>query len=274
MPETKKMIGVLVPTLESVSTTRLIMTMHRVLKEKGYKDIVMFTDHGIDEKDCVEEMLKIGVQGLVVLPGNTKAAHVKMVNELDIPIVFVGQKVDEGNYIIYDDYMAGCTIGEYMASSFDFSNYLFIGVSEEHESVGVRRKQGVYTALQDRGVEKISFLETDFTYETAAEKIHNYLQNHKPDAIICATDRIAMACYKELTAMGWKIPEEVSLAGFGGYTLTQLMSPSLTTVRYPNEMAGILAGEMIAELIEGKTDIENHKILDYQLLEGGSVKHK
>ena len=50
--------------------------------------------------------------------------------------------------------------------------------------------------------------------------------------MICATDRLAFGAYRILQKHGILIPEQVSVAGFGGYDESELLSPQLTTLRF------------------------------------------
>ena len=74
--------------------------------------------------------------------------------------------------------------------------------------------------------------------------------------------------------MGLKIPDDVSLSGFDGLPLNDLIQPKLTAVKQPLYDMGQMAAKKLIELIEtgetGKEDL----ILDYTLIEGQSVLKK
>ena len=67
------------------------------------------------------------------------------------------------------------------------------------------------------------------------------------------------------------MPEEVSLTGFGGYEISELITPSLCTIRFDNEEAGVLAGYTIIQLIKGES-VDKETIIGYQFIPGESVK--
>lgn len=91
--------------------------------------------------------------------------------------------------------------------------------------------------------------------------------------IICATDNIALASFKELKEAHVQVPQTVSLIGFGGYEISKLITPSLCTIRFDNEQAGMLAGKTLLKLIK-KESVESTQKIHYQFIEGGSVDYK
>ena len=80
---------------------------------------------------------------------------------------------------------------------------------------------------------------------------------------------LALAAFKELHSAGLRIPQDVSLVGFGGYDVSEVLTPALTTVRFDYELEGRTAAELILELIAGNP-VESVKI-GYTLIEGESV---
>ena len=99
----------------------------------------------------------------------------------------------------------------------------------------------------------------------------DYLQKKRPTMFIGATDNIALGCLKAINELGLKMPEDISLIGFGGYETSLFINPSLSTIRFNNEEAGKKAGKTIIDLIE-ENPVDNLQLIDYQLIEGQSVK--
>ena len=60
-----------------------------------------------------------------------------------------------------------------------------------------------------------------------------------PDMIIAATDRLAFGAYKAIQEKGLRITRRYITSGFGGYEISSLLTPKLTTIRYDSDTAGI-----------------------------------
>ena len=54
-----------------------------------------------------------------------------------------------------------------------------------------------------------------------------------PDAIICSLDIIAVGVHRFLSENGYRVPEDVAVAGFSGTTLASIYNPAITTIVQP-----------------------------------------
>ena len=266
-------IGIIAPTLDSVTSSRMMMTMNEYLISKGYDAIVMSTNYSEErELKLIDKLWKMNCDGIVLLATNISDNHRELSKLVDIPVVFVGQKINNTAYVIYDDYHAGFEVGNYIASK-GHRDILYVGVTERDEAVGINRKMGVYDALESYEGMKIDFLETTFSFDYTARLIKEYIKNTEslPTAFVCATDNMALAAYKELNYRGIRVPDDVSIISFGDYEYSHVVTPSITAIRFENEEAGCIAGQTIIDMIDGK-EYKKRQVVGYVLIEGGSVK--
>lgn len=71
------------------------------------------------------------------------------------------------------------------------------------------------------------------------DAVHQFLKGtQKIDAIICANDGMAIGVISELHEMGYKIPEDVLVAGFDNDTFSRFSIPMLTTIDQNQEEIG------------------------------------
>src|SRR5699024_9747199 len=71
------------------------------------------------------------------------------------------------------------------------------------------------------------------------------------DAMLCASDRIAVGALKALAEAGRKLPEDVSVIGFDDHPLAARSTPPLTTIAQPMVSEGEVAVALLKELLEG-----------------------
>lgn len=264
-------IGLIAPCLDSITSSRMLMSMDEYLRNEGYNTIIINTNHDQSrELTSIEKLWRMNVDGIILLSTFIEQEHKNLVKKLDIPIIFVGQQLSEGISIINDDYNAGVEVGRY-ATKMGHKEIVYLGVSCKDEAVGIERKKGILHGINMDEHSNIEILETDFSFDKTIGVVKDLLKRRKPTLIICATDNIAMAAYKEIRRMGLSIPEDISIIGFGGYTISSLLTPSLCTIRFNNELAGSLAGETIVKLLNNKS-VPKKQIVDYFMIEGESVK--
>lgn len=81
-------------------------------------------------------------------------------------------------------------------------------------------------------------------------------QPHRPTAVFCYNDRMAMGLYRAANELGVRIPDELSVVGFDNQELiAENLHPALTTVALPHYEMGAWAAEHLIDAIEGKTDL-------------------
>ena len=93
----------------------------------------------------------------------------------------------------------------------------------------------------------------------------------KPTAFCCASDLIALRVLTSLQRLGIRVPEEVSLIGYGGIHFTELTDPSLTTVFQNFEEMGRRGVKYIMDFLNNKTKEHLHLAIPTRILEGESV---
>ena len=266
-----KVIGIVVPCLDSITTSRVLMTMDQYLKDHGYTTLIINTNHDeMRELTSIEQLWRMNVDGIILMATAVTMAHQNIAAKLDIPLLFVAQRYGAGVSIINDDYSAGYEVGKY-AAYMGHRKICYIVVSGKDEAVGLYRKDGVINGLRDNGVSSVDLLETDFSLEKAHLIDLDYLKKKQPTLFIGATDNIALGCLKAINELKLKMPDDISLIGFGGYETSQFINPSLSTVRFNNEETGIKAGQTIIDLIEGNV-VDNLQLIGYTLIKGQSVK--
>jgi len=72
--------------------------------------------------------------------------------------------------------------------------------------------------------------------EAAAERMLTGAD--RPTAILCCYDGAALGVYRAARRLGLRIPEDLSIAGFGNQDIADLFQPSLTTVNVPTYEMG------------------------------------
>lgn len=76
----------------------------------------------------------------------------------------------------------------------------------------------------------------DYSPETARVAARAYLSRaHRPDALVCFSDDVALGVHRAVMELGIRMPEEMSLVGHSGIRDCQFLSPRLSTVNHPGE---------------------------------------
>lgn len=264
-------IGVIVPTLNSKITSRVITSIDRYLREKDYTTLIQNSDHDIDQElKNIQRLIQLNVDGILISSIAITKDHKELLKKAEIPIVVLTQDYEDGISIIYDDYHAGKMMGEYIGKN-GHKKVGYISVYETDRAVGIERKRGVLDGLKEYGIDAVVG-KSDYSFIGGQKVARELLEEHSDlDAIICATDRLAFGTYKILHEKGKKIPEDVSVAAFGGYDESSLLTPELTTLKFDSYGMGYLGAETILKMIK-KEVVSKKQIIGYEFVNGKSVR--
>ena len=266
-----KMIGIIAPCLDSIVTGKVLMSIDRHLREEGYSTMIINTDHHEElELRYMEKLWRMNVDGLILSATHLSEAHYELLAKIDIPVVVAAQNYRNGVCIINDDYYGGKFVGSYIGER-GYKHVACLCVDSWDEAVGVVRRSGIMDGLKDSGVQDIFIYLSDFSLEHACEQVEKILDEHTIDALICSTDRQALGAYKVIRERGLRIPQDISVISFGGYDVSELLSPRLTTVRFDTEYSGKCCARMILRMINGE-DVQPIQYVNYTFIEGESVR--
>lgn len=277
-----QVIGVVVPTLNSKVTSRVITSIDRCLRERGYTTVIKNSDHDHSlELQNLKRLIGLNVDGIILSAITVTEAHRSLIEAAGIPVVVLAQHYQEGVSVVDDDYQAGLALGRYVGAQ-GFQRVAYVGVDETDIAVGILRKRGVLEGLAAYGCQPV-MLESDYSFEggcAAAQQLYGRAGANEdtpgnpvrgPEAVICASDRIAYGFYRHLETLGLRIPEDVSLAAFGGYIESGLLKPPLTTVKFDSYQVGRLGAETLLDMLENK-EVPSLQSVGFELIYGGSVK--
>jgi DNA-binding LacI/PurR family transcriptional regulator len=106
--------------------------------------------------------------------------------------------------------------------------------------------------------------------EEAMRKLMSMRQ--PPTAVFAASDMLAVGALAAAREKGFRVPEDVSVAGFDDIDFAAFSNPPLTTVRVPASQMGKMAVEMLLEMIEGNSGEVRQITLDTELIVRGSCR--
>jgi len=124
-----------------------------------------------------------------------------------------------------------------------------------HEELVSDLGQIPYTPEMTNFVEQIRHAATEHAYRLVAQK-------HRPTAIFCASDGYAADVLKAVYRLGLRVPDDISIVGYGDQHEALITYPELTTVRIPNDVIAEAALKLLMDLIE---DPESEHLLQTRI---------
>jgi LacI family transcriptional regulator len=256
-------IGAVVPTLDNAIFANTIQALQRTLDAAGY--VLLLASHEFDadiEARVTRTLIERGVDALVLLGTTHHPDIYRMLESHNLPYVLTWAFDESGNHpcVGFDNRAAGLCIANHLL---DLGHRRFTMVSgiTAHNERAQERLAGVREALAARGIalSPDQVVEKPYTHAGGREGLRAVLKSgDSPTAIICGNDVLAIGAIAECHAQGLKVPDDVSITGFDDMEMASLMTPALTTVRFPTaEMGVYAANHLLARLDDKAVELRN-----------------
>lgn len=250
-----KTIGVIVPNMEKSFYASIISGIESYAKKEGYFIVIANSRENYEtEKECVENLLKLKVDGLIVCltQESRDFSHFDTILNKDIPLVFFDRvcRTSEFSSVIADNSDAAKELTMHLFESGAKNIAHIAGPKKLY--ITKERVAGYIRGLEEHSATyKDEYLvHCDFTPESAAKAARQLLKCEPvPDAIFCVNDTVAYVVMKEIKKHGYKIPEDISLTGFNNEFHSTIVEPTLTSMLHPTtefgeETARLLLGQI------------------------------
>jgi len=78
------------------------------------------------------------------------------------------------------------------------------------------------------------------------------VEGEMPTALFCSHDSLGVFVVSELHRLGYRVPEDVSVIGYGDFAAATQISPMLTTLRLPGGDMGVAAFRLLIERMQSE----------------------
>jgi len=270
-------LGIIVPDFSNPFYPEMFKGIEEVSRKRGYMNFVCITDEeAATELDHIQELLRRKVDGIIM---NTYKRVQKDIDFLvktsrTVPVVFMDPVVhDEPLSFVVSDGQTGTMEATRYLLKLGKRRIGYIKGSRRHW-VTRERFSGYKMALKEAGVDFDQDLvyEGDFHLKSGFEGAKALLEKkNPPDAIMAATDLMAIGALKYLNYAGVLVPEEVNVVGFDNIPLADLVDPGLTTVAQPIRALGERAAKILIEQIEEPQQEVQKVVLECSLVLRGTT---
>ncbi len=251
-------IGVIVPLINRHFFSSVISGIEEVAYKEGFAVTISQSNDNFEKEEKIAQTLFSNrVDGLIMSigMGTTHFEHLQHFSERNVPLVFFDRIVDEieAHKISVDDYKGG----------FKATTHLIKNGGKKIAHIGgplnlkiyQKRLDGYFDAMKNAGlpVEDSMLIHNSLTRTDGTNAVKKlFSQKVKPDAIFCANDTTALSAIIYFNEHGIKVPDDVLVVGFSNEPFSEVVTPSISTIRQPGFEMGQKAAELIIEQIKLK----------------------
>lgn len=236
--------------------------------------IVCNTEQDVGKQsDAILRLADQGVAGIVVVPVSqalTPPHHFRFLNSLQVPLVFCHRRVPEvrSPMVAFSGTEVGRLAGQHLVEAghrrvayfathrSEMSMCYEESLRKSVEAVGGELlPEHVHYGQWSQG-RKASPQQVD-DVRAALEKL--FASKHRPTAIMASYDTEAVLVHFLLSQMGVRVPDDLSLIGFGGTDRQDAVAAmKLTSVVVDEERLGEIAGSILGEMITGERELDDN----------------
>ena len=250
-------IGAVIPTLDNAIFANTTHALQKTLGEAGYT--LLLATHEFDaavEVRATRALIERGIDGLVLLGTSHDAAIFRMIEMNRIPYVLTWALDGSGVHpcVGFDNRTAAAQLAGYLLG-IGHREFAMIAGNTAHNERARERVEGVHQALAAKGMRLPAhrLVEKPFTPGAGREGLREVTRAApRPTAVICGNDILALGASAECQALGIAVPQHISITGFDDMEIASLVTPGLTTVRFPTAELGVYAAQHLLHKLAGK----------------------
>jgi len=272
-----KMICLMVEKISDYFFSHIAFHLEALAYKNGYKIIYCSTENNPEKTRQLINLLRARyVDGYIITPPAGIEPEIKGLINDNVPVVLFDRYLPDvpTDYVGLDNYKGTYDAIEYLVQSGAKKIALVTLVSGQTQMV--ERQSGYLAALKKHSL-KSTLLKVPFendTETTIKQCIQFINDNQGIDAIVFATNYLALSGIKALNELGLSVPDDIAMIAFDDHDVFNIYNPSISAIAQPlDEMAKQLFKTLLDKL-ENKVRLKDLSkvIIQPELILRGSTK--
>ncbi|MFM0210722.1 LacI family DNA-binding transcriptional regulator [Paraburkholderia sediminicola] len=254
---TSSVIGMVIPNISGPIFAETIQTFSDAVTARGYQ-LLLASSYFSEtlEENAVRAFLGWSPAALVLTSAHHSAATEEMIARAHIPIIeaWSFQADREPIQIGFSQADVGRLAARHLVER-GYRRIAYALTSVAGDLHTLDRRDGYIEVMRELGREPLTFTPNATSpFHAGKQALEALAKCEQPaDAIIFANDNLAAGALLAAPGMNISVPGDCAMIGFGGFALSEMMTPGLTSIRPPAGTIGLLAAERIFEVVESET---------------------
>ncbi|UUD42333.1 MULTISPECIES: LacI family DNA-binding transcriptional regulator [Bacillus] len=241
-----RLIGLILPDITNPFFPQLARGVEDEIHAHGFRLLFGNSDEDREKELAYLQTFKQNqVVGVIAV---TNEPESDMYND-DLPVVFLDRTVPNAPSVFADAATGGKMAAMELIKRGSRQITLLKGPS--HLQTARQRFKGALDILTEKGVDFHVMSNASFSFQEARKSAKALFQLYpETDGIIASNDIVATAVIHEALRIGIAIPDEVQIIGFDDIPQSELLFPSLSTIRQPAYDMGKEAAKLLIKFIQ------------------------
>ncbi|QHM72122.1 LacI family DNA-binding transcriptional regulator [Mixta intestinalis] len=271
-------MAVVLPSLANVIFSYVIQRIESTVSAQGFQLSIASHDHCLNkEEEQIRAILQWTPAVIAIAGADHKTSTLKMLQNSGVPVVQMWQV--DGSAITAqvgnNHEQIGYSAAQYLLET--GCEQLAYFTTRFNDDIRARtRYTGFCRALEERGKKPllVDIPRSDNIWQASRETLMKTLVKEKGlDGIFCTSDSIATALLMEAQSRGIKVPDQLSILGFGDFPSSAWLSPvSLSSVSLNADMIAVKTAEMMLAMSQDKEYRGEVVNVGFEIIPRGSTR--
>jgi len=269
------LIGLIISDISNPYFAEIVHAVEKEAAQNGYNIILCNKENNLQkEKESINTLRSRQVEGILIVPSDKSAPHLKNIKNLNLPIVVITQISDLFSSVAVDHAKGGELIAKHFVD-LGHTNIGYIGPGNFEGHKKEDKLEGFIRGLNECNIklnkENIIINNSDLPELSSREtykKVSNYLGKNKKiaTAFFAYNDLAAFEAIMAFEDEGYHIPEQIAIAGFDNTSLAQINRPGLTSISQPIKTIGHIGLKVLLKKIDNINNDDENIILEPKLI--------
>jgi LacI family transcriptional regulator, gluconate utilization system Gnt-I transcriptional repressor len=259
-------IAVTIPSLNNANFAATIEALTSKLSQAGYQVLLGHTDYDIKrEEQLIGQFLRRRPEAIIVTGGHHTDKARDMLMGAGVPVIETWDNPSDpiGHVVGFSNADTTQLLVDHMVAT-GRQRIAFLGGDAESDTRGQDRRRGFETAMARHGLAADRLVATGGPQRPmvkgAAAMRHVLQELPDTDGVICVSDLVGFGALSECQRRGISVPDQIAIAGFGAYDISEVCVPTLTTVDPKPTEIGEGAADLVLELLKNPESVANKVI--------------
>lgn len=261
-------VAVILPSLSFEGHVRTVDGLSSELKKRGFHLFISDNFYSQQQEiDVLRVVLGHRPAGIVMINSAHSAAGRELILKSGVPVIETWElpNVPIDSVVGFSHHKVGFELTEHLLAC-GYQRLAFVGSAGGVDRRANERLQGFIDCLKQYNKEHhrhVTVAEAPVSVAAGKEGVSRVLEEF-PDteAILTLTDRVAMGAMMECRRRGISVPDELAIAGHGGFDFSEHLAPSLTTTRVDGFKIGTEAARLLMDKVTGDTALDESIHID------------
>jgi len=266
-----RMIPVVVPSLSILTFIEVLDGIQQTLEASGYQVLLGSTDFNLErETALVDSVLGYSPSGVILtgLKHSDKTIHrLRSWGRPVVEMMELGDGAIDMNVGV-DNTRVGATMAAHLLER-GYRRIAYLGTGMMRDYRAIQRYEGHRQVLRDAGVESELLFQyhEPSSYDIGRQLFLDALESFPElDALHFANDNLAAGAILEANRRGIRVPHDIAIGGYLGLSLSEHLTPRLTTVAVPRFEMGVAAARMLLMRLDKNESMASQLDIGHQLM--------